>query len=128
MRAVLAETRDTAEALADPRLWTRRYPLPAVGVAFALGFLLAPTGRKREAAREPVAADGEPQRHRRRGLRGAAADRVQVLLGGGVGALVTRLASSHARDYLVGLMEQYARPEPMPEEPVEQSAQVGAGI
>lgn len=41
MRTTLAEMKDAAVELADPRVWTREHPLISLGVSAGLGFALA---------------------------------------------------------------------------------------
>ena len=109
---VLDETKATGKELADPRLWTRRYPLPAVGVAFALGFLIAPKGHRRGRARdydEEYTGNG----HRRNGQRPKLTDTIREslegLLGGGaLATLIKRLLGRQARSLLRSAMEMSA--------------------
>ncbi len=110
---VLDETKETAKELADPRLWTRRYPLPAVGVAFALGFLIAPKGHVRRRRDDRYDEEYQADGHRRNGrhkeqqkLMDTIRESVEGLLGGGaLMTVIKRLLGRQARSLLRSAME-----------------------
>lgn len=114
MQTALHDLRGSCSTAADVRLWTKKYPWAAVGLAAGAGFataaLLTPSREKRPRQRASDFAD-----HVKSGGDSKAPDEVKSagLLGGLMGMLMgplMSLATTFARQYIMQLMHPQSTP------------------